>query len=142
MSIRAKNCTKILGYLCRALFLPYFKINSKYKLISTTFRAGIFEDPHYRAKKLKYYRNITRQTKLFKTYKKTVNIKTKCEKTTEILDFEPKMCYNNLTKHKRNQRFLCFGGHFIITLRIDGTTHRSFPATLRCRCLKIRWIFC
>ncbi len=36
--------------------------------------------------------------KLLKTYKKTVKMKTKYEKTTEMLDFKPKMWYNDLAK--------------------------------------------
>lgn len=91
MSIRSKNCTKILRYLRGYWLPPYFKIGLKYKLISTTFRAGVFKDPHHKAKKSEYYGNITRRVKLFKTYKKTVKMKTKYEKTTEMLDFKPKM---------------------------------------------------
>lgn len=93
MSIRAKNCTKILGYLKEVILSPYIKIGLKYKLISTTFRAMLFKYPHYRAKKSEYYGNITGQEELFKTYKKTANIRTKYEKTTEMLDFKPKMWY-------------------------------------------------
>ncbi len=94
MSIRAKNCTKISGYLRGLAPTPYIRIGLEYKVISTTFRAEEFKDPHYKAKKSEYYRNITGQEELFKTYKKTVKMKTKYEKTTEMLDFKPKMWYN------------------------------------------------
>lgn len=83
---------------------PYFKTKLKYKLISTTFRAEKFKNPHYRAKKSEYYGNITRRIKLFKTYKKTAKIRTKYKQTTEILDFKAKMWYNNLVKQRNDTR--------------------------------------